>query len=78
MGLESPDPVETGVIKIRDIMASHPRVLQVQLAGEDYLQAITAHRDKLLVEISGTVVKAGRGQRLLATSPLSIIVEDNV
>ena len=36
------------------------------------------HRDKLLVEISGTVVKAGRGQRLLATSPLSIIVEDNV
>lgn len=78
MGLESPDPVETGVIKIRDIMASHPRVLQVQLAGEDYLQAITAHRDKLLVEISGTVVKAGRGQRLLATSPLSIIVEGNV
>ena len=76
-GLESQNPVETGVIKIKDVMTSHPRSLQVQLAGEDYQQAITAHKDKLLVEISGTVVKTGRGPRLLATSPLSIIVEDN-
>lgn len=75
--LESQDPVEIGVIKIKDIMASRPRLLQVQLAGADYQQAITAHKGKLLVEISGTVVKSGRSSRLLPTSPLSIIAEDN-
>ena len=75
--LESQDP-ETwgGTIKIRDIMAPRPRLIQVQLSSEEYLQALAAHRDGQIVELTGTVVKAARSQTLVAPSPLVIIGGD--
>lgn len=78
IGLEDDINDSSGQIKIKNILDTPHRFVDIKLTGSDYQRAIIAHKDKLLVEISGTVVKAGRGQRLLATSPLSIIVEDNV
>lgn len=75
-GLESDNPRETGVIKIKDVMASRPRLLLVELSGADYTRAHTAHINRQLVELTGTVVKSGRTLRLVADSPLTI-VEDN-
>lgn len=75
-GLESDNPRETGVIKIKDVMASRPRLLLVELSGEDYTRALAAHAARKLVELTGTVVKSGRTLRLVADSPLTI-VEDN-
>lgn len=75
-GLESDNPRETGVIKIKDVMASRPRLLLVELSGEDYTRALAAHINRQLVELTGTVVKSGRTLRLVADSPLTI-VEDN-
>lgn len=75
-GLESDNPRETGVIKIKDVMLSRPRLLLVELSGENYTRALAAHAARKLVELTGTVVKSGRTLRLVADSPLTI-VEDN-
>lgn len=75
-GLESDNPRETGVIKIKDVMLSRPRLLLVELSGENYTRALAAHAARKLVELTGTVVKSGRALRLVADSPLTI-VEDN-
>ena len=75
-GLESDNPRETGVIKIKDVMSSRPRLLLVELSGENYTRALAAHAARKLVELTGTVVKSGRTLRLVADSPLTI-VEDN-
>lgn len=75
-GLESDNPRETGVIKIKDVMASRPRLLLVELSGEDYTRALAAHASRKLVELTGTVTRSGRTLRLVADSPLTI-VEDN-
>lgn len=75
--LASDDPDEAGKIKIRDITTPRPRLLTVELAGEDYRKAILAHESRQLVELSGTVVRSGRNLRLAAESPLSL-VEDRI
>ncbi len=77
LSVESEEPVETGIIRIKDVMASRPRVLQVQLAGRDYRQAIAARRQKQMVEISGTVIRSKRGALLVPESPLSILAEES-
>ena len=71
--LESDDPQERGEIKIRDVMTDQPRVLSVSLDGEDYQKAIHAHRSRQLVQLSGTVTKAGRMLKLSPEGPLEII-----
>ena len=75
-GLESDNPREAGVIKIKDVMASRPRLLLVALSGEDYTRALAAHAARKLVELTGTVTRSGRTLRLVVDSPLTI-VEDN-
>ena len=74
--LLSDDPAEAGKIKIRDLTTFRPRLLLVELSGADYTRAHTAHINRQLVELTGTVVKSGRTLRLVADSPLTI-VEDN-
>mgnify|MGYP001143330981 FL=1 len=75
--LASNDPDEAGKIKIRDVTTPRPRLLTVELAGEDYRKAILAHKSRQLVELSGTIVRSGRNLRLAAESPLSL-VEDRI
>ncbi len=75
--LLSEDPVEAGKIKIRDLTASRPRLLTVELSAIDYQQAITAHASRQLVELSGTVVRSGRNLYLKAASPLTIVEDES-
>ena len=71
--LASENPVEFGEITIKDLMTKRPRHLLVELSGDDYQKAIDAHHKKQVVELSGTVIRAGRMLRLLSNSPLALI-----
>lgn len=75
--LLSEDPAESGKIKIRDLTASRPRLLTVELSAMDYRQAIAAHGSRQLVELSGTVVRSGRNLYLKAASPLTIVEDES-
>lgn len=71
--LASEDPAESGEITIKDLMTQRPRYLVVELAGDDYQKAIAAHHNKQVVELSGTVIRAGRTLRLVSDTHLTIV-----
>lgn len=75
-GLDSEGPGESGQFSIRDVMASRPRVLSVQLCGQDYILARAACAAGKLVELSGTITRSGHTLRLVADSPLTSIADD--
>lgn len=71
--LASEDPAESGEITIKDLMTPRPRLLVVELSGNDYEKAIEAHHNKHVVELSGTIFKTGRTLRLAADTPLTLM-----
>ncbi len=71
--IASEDPAESGEITIKDLMTERPRHLLVELSGDDYQKAIAAHNNKQVVELSGTVIRAGRTLRLLSDSPSATV-----
>ena len=71
--LDSEDPAKSGEIAIKDLMTPTPRTLKVDLAQEDYQKAIAAHKDKQVVELSGTIIKSGGHTRLVPETSLTIV-----
>jgi hypothetical protein len=71
--LASEPPMETGEIAIRDLMTPTPRLLRVGLPQKDYQKALDAHKNKQIVEISGTITKSGHSSRLVPDTSLTIV-----
>ena len=71
--LASEDPVMSGSIIIKDIMPQKTRYLAADLEPADYAQAVAAHGNKQLVELSGLVFGRGKTLRLVPMSPLMLV-----
>ena len=65
---------EPGVITIQDISSGKTgRKVNVTLADEEYAKAVTAHRDRGLIELTGTVIKDGASYRVPDPDNIKII-----
>ena len=71
--LASEDPSASGEIAVKDLMTRHPRLLKVELPKDEYKKALSAHKAKQLVELSGTITRTGRDFRLVPDAPLAIV-----
>ena len=71
--LTSEDPSASGEIAVKDLMTRHPRLLKVELPEDEYKKALSAHKAKQLVELSGIVTRTGRDFRLVPDAPLAIV-----
>lgn len=54
-------------------MTPTPRMLVVQLAGDDYKRAAEAHTENRFVELGGTIIKSRPISQLVANTPLKFI-----